>query len=69
MSPFAALMSLYYLSIDPLLVRLRKRTRLRSWLHRDELPVKRLAMHETAAHGPDGTLALRRFTRVARRYD
>ncbi|CAP42599.1 hypothetical protein [Bordetella petrii] len=69
MTPFDVLMAGYYLTVDPLLVRLRKRPRLRDWPAGPHLPSRPLAMHAALAQGPGADQALRRFTRIARRYD
>ena len=69
MTPFDILMAGYYLAVDPILIRLRKRARLRAWPAPRDLPVRPLAIHAAQARGPAAQQAVRRFMRVARRYD
>jgi len=69
MNAFDVLMAGYYLAIDPLLIRLRKHARLRAWPADPAMPPRILAMHAAQAQGPGAAQALRRFARVARRYD
>ena len=69
MTVFDVLMAGYYLTIDPLLVRLRKTARLRAWPADLAMPARMLAMQAAQARGPGAGQALRRFARVARRYD
>ncbi|MBO9357659.1 hypothetical protein GG851_27015 [Bordetella petrii] len=69
MKPFDVLMAGYYLAIDPLLIRWRKQARLRAWPATPPLPVRPLAVRAAQAAGPAAQQAVRRFARVARRYD
>ena len=69
MTAFDVLMAGYYLAIDPLLIRLRKLPRMRAWPADPAMPARSLAMHADLAQGPGAGQALRRFARVARRYD
>lgn len=69
MTPFDLLMAAYYRAVDPVLTRLRKPARLRGWPAELPLPVLPLAVRARMAHGKAAQQALRRFLRVARRYD
>src|SRR5690606_19008557 len=69
MPPFDLLMAAYYRAVDPVLTRLRKPARLRGWPAKLPLPAVPLAVRAEMAHGKAAQQALRRFLRVARRYD
>ena len=63
------LMHIYYNVADPLLIRLRKQKRLKNWAAEDTRPTLDLCLHEQASDGKSAVIALKRFRRIALRYD